>query len=103
MLNTQEKDICENHKRIYIYYCLEPNCKKNTLCCILCVKNDHSNCHDDLILNREEASEKIKFLKNENDSKFIINKLNRIFELKIYELNMALLRKKKFFLDSFNI
>lgn len=102
MQSTSEK--CETHegKRI-MFYCLEARCKKNPICCILCVKNDHSTCKDEYMVEKEDAKTKINLIKNESDPTFITKKLNQVMELKLYEMNKTLMTKKKGFIESFDI
>lgn len=99
-----ESIICENHEgKKIMYYCLDPHCKKNSVCCIYCIKGDHVNCKDEFLLEKEEAKSKIKLLKNETDPQMITKKLNQVMELKLYEMNKTLLTKKKGFIESFDI
>lgn len=50
---------CEAHKKKILYYCLDKSCKKNPSCCVICIKNDHNKCKDELLVECEEAINKV--------------------------------------------
>lgn len=97
-------DNCSEHtSRKLEFYCMDPSCKESSLGCVLCIKNKHKNCKDDMVILKEESGSKIKILENQFDPKMITTKLNQILELKLYELNKSLMTKKKAFIQSFNL
>lgn len=67
---------CPEHNKTIQYYCLNPSCQKTSVACFLCLKNDHSKCPDELLVEKDEASEKINILENQIDPKTITTKLN---------------------------
>lgn len=80
-------DKCKIHQtRELDFYCVDPHCKEDAIGCVICIKNNHKNCNDDLIVLKEEAKDKIKILDNETDPRLITTKLNQILELKLYEM-----------------
>ena len=96
-------DKCETHEKRIMFYCLDPRCKKNPICCILCVKNDHPTCKDEFMVEKDDAKSRINLVKNESDPTIITKKLNQVMELKLYEMNKSLMQKKKGFIESFDI
>jgi hypothetical protein len=83
---------CTLHpNKALVYLCLDSKCSKSSLNCIICIKNEHTKCHDDLIFEKDEAAQKIKFLDPQIDPKLITTKLNQILELKLYEMNKSLM------------
>lgn len=85
------------------FYCMDPSCKENSFACVICIKNKHKSCKDELIISQENAKNQITVLENQFDPKMITTKLNQILELKLYELNKSLMVKKKAFIGSFNL
>ena len=96
-----ENNTCSEHQKELTYFCLNKNCTKNSICCFLCIKNHHNKCSDELIIEKEEAKEMLKFKEEEINQKSLTSKINQIIELKIFELNKNLLQKKKNFINSF--
>ena len=89
---SQQEEFCKTHpKKTLSFYCLDGKCKKQPITCILCIKNDHNQCNDDLIVARSNAEDKILLKENETDPKTLTQKLNQILELKLYEMNKTLL------------
>ncbi len=96
-------EICEEHNKFVLYYCLDQRCKKNPSCCVICIKNEHNKCKDEMIIESEVARDTINLIKSDLDPTFITSKLNQIFELKLYEMQKTLMTKKSSFINSFNI
>ena len=94
---------CSEHSKAILYYCMDPRCKKAPQSCIICIKNDHHKCKDELLVESDEKEEKINLIKSEQDPTMITNQLNQILELKLYEMNKSLMLKKENFISSFNI
>ena len=100
----ESKTTCETHEgKKIMFYCLDPRCKNEPMCCIYCIKGDHSKCKDEFLLDKDDAKNRIKLVKNESDPTIITKKLNQLMELKLYEMNKTLLDKKKGFIASFDI
>lgn len=97
------QETCEDHKKQILYYCLDPRCKSPPASCIICIKNIHYKCKDELLIESWEKEEKINLIKNEQDPTIITSQLNQILELKLYEMNKSLISKKENFISSFNI
>lgn len=94
---------CQTHNKSVEYFCFSPGCSAPSNACFLCVKNDHSKCPDDLLLHKSEIAEKLNILENQIDPKTITTRLNQILEVKLFELNDSLMKKKQAFIKSFNI
>lgn len=82
---------------------MDPKCNENSLACVLCIKNKHRKCDDNLVILKQDAKEKVVILENIVDPHIITGRLNQILELKLYELSKSLMNKKKAFISSFNI
>lgn len=50
---------CPDHKKEILYICFDKACKKNPNSCVLCIKNDHIKCKDDMIVEKDKAGFKI--------------------------------------------
>lgn len=94
---------CKDHNKPVIYFCFNPHCTSSSQACILCIKNNHTKCPDDLLVDKNEVNVKVNILENQIDPKTITSKLNQIIELKLFELNKSLMNKKQAFIKSFNI
>ena len=59
---------CASHPhRPASFVCMDSNCIKTPICCIICIKNDHNTCNDKCILSVSELSSKIT-IKNTDTS-----------------------------------
>ena len=76
------------------YICMDSNCNLDPEICILCIKNNHNSCEDNLIIKRNQIYQKTSVLASQTDSNEIGKKLNQMLELKLYEMNKTLLLKK---------
>ncbi len=69
-------DNCKEHPNKKIdYYCLDKFCKKNSACCMICIKNKHQTCEDNFIITKNEQN-KLKILPQQSDPSLITSKLN---------------------------
>lgn len=96
-------ETCSTHNKPIIYYCFNPSCTQQAVSCMLCLKNNHHKCPDDLVVDKNEVGTKLNILENQIDPKVITNRLNQILELKLFELNKSLMNKKQGFIKSFNL
>ena len=78
---------CNQHQRKLGYFCFDKMCKCQKLICILCVKNDHSNCNEETLLSIEDA---VKMINNSQNWEQDIHKLATIQATKA-----QILEKKK--------
>ena len=79
------------------YICLDGDCSKLVNCCILCIKNDHWECNNDLILDKGELSDKVTIQKvNAAD----IENLNKDFQDFFQEMHACLTQKYKKYMSS---
>merc|ERR1711976_754381 len=101
--NENLRQKCEEHERDILFYCLDPRCKKNPELCLLCLKNNHSNCKDEFIVPREDRHKVINLVKQDVDFDMITDQLNQKIELKLYELGKQLTERKENFMNSFNL
>ena len=85
--NSQQEKVqrCKFHplnKNLYV--CLEDSCIKNPIICMICIKNNHKNCNNDLIIEKNEFVKRIKFVDKQN--MFIFKrKVIQIVEFRLYE------------------
>lgn len=60
MVSMSSDEMCPTHKtRRFKYVCMDLACSKNPTCCILCVKNNHSDCDDKLIIEKQKLAKKL--------------------------------------------
>lgn len=54
---------CNYHgEREAIYICLDPVCKKEPKCCLICVKNDHHKCNDNLVIKQSKVPSYVQIM-----------------------------------------
>jgi hypothetical protein len=72
--STTQKANCPKHAMSIDFTCVDPSCGLNVDCCMFCVKEFHSSCNDDFIIENE--------------------RLDSVFEIKLDEGNMEEEKKR---------
>lgn len=104
VFNDPAKECIKHPGKKQYWTCLDPNCAKETSsCCILCVKNDHSNCKDDLLLNPEQFKEKVQIMESSFDNKMYINKVSSDLAEKTSVFNQNLSQKQSAIIDAIKL
>lgn len=97
-----DQKFCKNHaEKQVVYLCMDQNCKSEPNCCILCIKNKHSKCDDQFIIEAAGSETQIKINSSTIDIKSLTDKLGSIIDLKFYEMQKQFGNLKKFFIQSF--
>lgn len=58
---------CEAHHKPLNFYCFDKTCKQTPLCCVICVKNLHNKCENNLLMEKEGVEERIQIMEKEVD------------------------------------
>ena len=48
---------CKDHNENMEFLCLDPDCELNVKSCMICIKENHCDCKDDLIIEKERLKE----------------------------------------------
>lgn len=51
---------CNVHHEILSYTCLDPNCNESPNLCMICVKELHADCQDDLLIENEKMDKEVE-------------------------------------------
>ena len=76
------KKYCSKHNgREQLFVCFDPRCSKDIACCVLCVKNNHTLCNDDFIIQRSAIAERVFVTKTDSsDMDSFKNQIREILE-----------------------
>lgn len=89
-------------KRLWI--CIDSLCSKETSsCCILCIKNDHTKCKDELIVDPSTFEKHAKILSSDFDYSKLTKGLSNVILDQISNLNTKLSEKQNIIMDSINL
>ena len=86
--SVKETNECKDHFEDIEFLCLDPDCDLNVKSCMLCIKENHFDCKDELIIEKEHLKEILS-----EDSQEKINKLQKMRK-KIFEQNLKFYEEK---------
>ncbi len=64
------------------------------MACILCVKNSHSKCKDEYLIEKASVESKVEFIKSDFDHDSLMSSLGTVLDQQLYKLNNDLTKKK---------
>ena len=82
--------------------CLDTNCRKPALICLICLKNDHNNCDDSKVMGIEEFKHRMEIKESGSDLKVWKDQIWKMLDKNEEKLQNALQAKKLSILDGFS-
>ena len=74
MINNKFDEECNIHKaRLVKYVCFDKKCIVENLNCVICILENHTECDNNLILEKDELYSKLNFKKLTNEEKKVVN------------------------------
>lgn len=98
-----QPQLCPTHPdKLMNIVCLDSSCKKSSLICLICLKNNHSNCNDDTVMGFEEFSNRMKIKESDSGTELWKNRIEEVLNANQEKLLNSLYTKKESILFGFN-